>query len=175
MAMQWEDRARILLINFLEDYRTAYCLKDINYIDKIFANDAYIVTGKILSPRPPRKGDRADVVMDKETVVYQTKSKGEYIHSLRESFRGKEFVNIQFDECNAAKGYDGKEGMYAVQMRQHYYSNNYADQGWLTLAIDMRQEKDPLIKVRVWQQERNKDYSAETMIDKTISVRNQIN
>lgn len=175
MAMQWEDRARILLINFLEDYRTAYCLKDINYIDKIFANDAYIVTGKILSPRPPRKGDRADVVMDKETVVYQTKSKGEYIHSLRESFRGKEFVNIQFDECNAAKGYDGKEGMYAVQMRQHYYSNNYADQGWLTLAIDMRQEKDPLIKVRVWQQERNKDYSAETMIDKTISVSNQIN
>ena len=39
----------------------------------------------------------------------------------------------------------------------------------------MRQEKDPLIKVRVWQQERNKDYSAETMIDKTISVSNQIN
>lgn len=175
MSMQWEDRARILLLNFLEDYRTAYCLKDIEYIDKIFANDAYIVTGKILRPRPPKKGDRTDVVMDKETVVYQTKSKGEYIHSLRESFRGKEFVNIQFDECNAAKGYDGKEGMYAVQMRQHYYSNNYADQGWLTLAIDMRQEKDPLIKVRVWQQEQNKEYSAETMIARTISVSNQIN
>lgn len=170
MSMQWEDRARILLINFLEDYRTAYCLKDINYIEKIFANDAYIVTGKILRPRPSKKGDRADVVMAKETVVYQRKSKGEYIHSLRESFRGKEFVNIQFDECNAAKGFKEKEGMYAVQMRQHYYSDNYADQGWLTLAIDMRQDKDPLIKVRVWQQEKNDDYSAETMIEETISV-----
>lgn len=175
MSMQWEDRARILLINFLEDYRTAYCLRDINYIDRIFANDAYIVTGKVLKPRPSKKGDRADVVMDKETVVYQTKSKGEYMNSLRTSFRGKEFVNIQFDECNAAKGYEAKEGMYAVQMRQYYYSDNYADQGWLTLAIDMREEKDPLIKVRVWQQEKNDDYSSETMIEKTISVSRQIN
>ena len=79
-------------------------------------------------------------------------------------------MNIQFDECNAAKGFKEKEGMYAVQMRQHYYSDNYADQGWLTLAIDMRQDKDPLIKVRVWQQEKNDDYSAETMIEETISV-----
>ena len=60
--------------------------------------------------------------------------------------------------------------MYAFHMRQHYYSNNYADQGCLTISIDMRQEKDPLIKVRVWQQEKNDDYSAETMIEETISV-----
>ena len=174
MSMQWEDRARILLLNFLEDYRTAYCLKNLEYIDKIFANDAYIITGKVLKQRPSMETDRAQVNLAKDVVEYQTKSKSEYIASLKESFRSKEFVNIRFDECEAAKGYNAKEGMYAVQMRQHYYSNNYADEGWLTLAIDMRQEKDPLIKVRVWQQDRNSEYNAETMIEKTISVGNQI-
>ena len=103
-------------------------------------------------------------------VVYSRKTKEEYIYHLRNSFKSKEFINLRFEECNVAKGYYAKDGIYAVQVRQLYYSNNYADDGILTLAIDMRTEKKPLVRVRIWQQERDVEYNAEEMIERTISV-----
>ena len=56
-----------------------------------------------------------------------------------------------------------------------YYSNNYADEGILTLAIDMREDIHPLVRVRVWQAERDVKYNAEAMIEQTISVEGSIN
>ena len=103
------------------------------------------------------------------------KSKQQYIYDLYKSFASKEFVNIRFEECNAAKGYYTKEGIYAVQLHQLYFSNNYADDGILTLAIDMREEVNPLVRVRVWQQARDVKYNAEQMIESTVSVNNSIN
>jgi len=170
MSMDWEDKGRLTLINFLEDYRTAYCLKDIDYIKTVFADDAYIIVGKQLRKTQPKTNDAVKLNLSSETIEYQTKTKGEYIRDLNQSFRSKEFVNIRFEECDADKGYNEKEGIYAVQVKQHYFSNNYADEGFLTLAIDMRDEKNPLVKVRVWQKERNEEYTAETMIDRTIST-----
>ena len=170
MAMDWEDKGRLTLINFLEDYRTAYCLKDINYIERVFADDAYIIVGKLLKTSEKKSSDAISLNLPQETVQYQTKTKKEYITDLRQSFRSKEFVNIRFDECEPAKGYGPKEGIYAVQVKQHYFSNNYADDGYLTLAIDMRDGNNPLVKVRVWQKYRNEEYTAETMIDRTVST-----
>ena len=57
-----------------------------------------------------------------------------------------------------------------MQVRQLYTSNNYADEGILTLAIDMREEVNPLVRVRVWQQERDVNYTAEDMMDRTVST-----
>lgn len=170
MSMDWEDKGRLTLINFLEDYRTAYCLKDINYIQKIFSDDAYIIVGTELKTGTVKTTDQITLNIPENTVVYQTKTKKEYIADLRRSFRSKEFVNIRFGECSPAKGYQEKEGIYAVQLKQRYYSNNYSDEGYLTLAIDMRDEDNPLVKVRVWQKDRNEEYTAETMIDRTIST-----
>ena len=97
------------------------------------------------------------------------------IADLRKSFISKEFVNIRFEECNVAKGFYAKEGIYAVQVRQLYYSNNYADDGILTLAIDMRNDINPLVRVRVWQQARDVDYDAEKMIETTVSTSGGMN
>jgi hypothetical protein len=60
-------------------------------------------------------------------------------------------------------------------VRQLYFSNNYADEGILTLAIDMRQDTNPLVRVRVWQQERDVTYDAEKMIDETVSTSGSVN
>jgi hypothetical protein len=35
MSMDWEDKGRLTLLTFLEDYRTAYCLRDIKYIENV--------------------------------------------------------------------------------------------------------------------------------------------
>ena len=174
LGMDWEDAARLTLLTFLEDYRTAYCLKDLGYINKVFADDAYIVVGRVLKPSTKKFNDSVSGVLGERTVYVQ-KSKRQYIANLQKSFASKEFVNIRFEECNTAKGYGAKEGIYAVQVRQLYFSNNYADEGILTLAIDMRQDTNPLVRVRVWQQERDVAYDAEKMIDETVSTSGSVN
>ena len=170
MGMKWDDNARLTLITFLENYRTAYCLEDLDYIEKIFANDAYIIRGTMLKQSTRKFSDNPYAIT---TVVpkYEKMKKSEYINHLRRCFDSKEFVNVRFEECNVAKGYGAKEGIYAVQVNQLYYSDNYADKGVLTLAIDMRDEKNPLIRVRIWLNERDVTYNAEQMIERTVSVK----
>ena len=175
MSMDWDDAARLTLITFLEDYRTAYCLEDINYIDKVFADDAYIIVGRVLKQSTRKFSDSANYAFTTTKTLYSHQTKQQYIYNLRKSFNSKEFVNIRFEECNVAKGYYAKEGIYAVQVKQLYYSNNYADEGILTLAIDMREDTHPLVRVRVWQDERDVRYTAEEMIEKTVSVDGSIN
>ncbi len=176
MAMSWDDKARLTLIAFLEDYRTAYCLKDIDYIKRVFADDAYIIVGRVLKQSNKKFADNPYAINVNTTKTeYVRKSKQQYIYDLYKSFASKEFVNIRFEECNAAKGYYAKEGIYAVQLHQLYFSNNYADDGILTLAIDMREEANPLVRVRVWQQARDVKYNSEQMIESTVSVNNSLN
>lgn len=175
MSMDWDDAARLTLITFLEDYRTAYCLEDINYIDKVFANDAYIIVGRVLKHSNRKFSDSANYAFNSTTTEYSHQTKEQYILNLKKSFKSKEFVNLRFEDCNVAKGYGTKEGIYAVQVKQLYYSNNYADEGILTLAIDMREDVHPLVRVRVWQNERDLKYTAEEMIEFTVSVKGSIN
>lgn len=175
MSMNWDDAARLTLITFLEDYRTAYCLEDINYINKVFADDAYIIVGRVLKQSTHKFADSANYAFNNTKTQYSQQTKEQYIHNLRKSFNSKEFVNIRFEECNVAKGYYAKEGIYAVQVKQLYYSNNYADEGILTLAIDMRHDTNPLVRVRVWQSERDVTYNAEEMIETTVSVNGSLN
>ena len=179
MAKEWPERDRLTLITFLEDYRTAYCLRDINYINKVFSDDAYIIVGKVLQQSKKKYNDNPNLINQGGNVVYTQQSKREYVANLAKSFQSKEFVNVRFEECNVGKGYNAKEGIYAVQVRQLYYSNNYADDGILTLAIDMRKKEaeekvNPLVRVRVWQQERDVTYDAEQMIERTVSTEGSI-
>ena len=176
MAKEWVERDRLTLITFLEDYRTAYCLRDIKYIQQVFSDDAYIIVGKVLKKSDKKFNDNAELINDLNDggVVYTRYSKEEYIRNLQRSFLSKEFVNIRFEECNVAKGYNSKDGIYAVQVRQMYYSNNYSDDGILTIAIDMRNDINPLVRVRVWQQEKDLTYNAEQMIEKTVSTEGSI-
>ena len=175
MAKEWDERDRLTLITFLEDYRTAYCLRDMAYIKKVFSDDAYIIVGKVLQPSKKKYGDKTELINTDGKAVYTQYSKKEYLENLQRSFTSKEFVNIRFEECDVEKGYNTKEGIYAVQVRQLYYSNNYADDGILTLAIDMRREANPLVRVRVWQQKRDVTYTAEQMIVRTVSTGSDIN
>ena len=168
MAKDWPERDRLTLITFLEDYRSAYCLRDIAYIKKVFSDDAYIITGKVLQKSKVKYNDKNDLT-EGDKVIYTRHSKQEYVEHLTRSFRSKEFVNVRFEECDVCSGFASKKGIYTVQVRQFYASNNYSDEGILSLAIDMRAD-DPLVRVRVWQQERDTEYTAEKMMDRTVST-----
>jgi hypothetical protein len=45
---QWNEGNRMVLINFLEHYKTAFALKRLDFIQSIFADDALIITGSVV-------------------------------------------------------------------------------------------------------------------------------
>jgi len=147
----WKEVDRMVLINFLEHYKTAYALKRLNYIESIFADDALIITGEVVKVKP-----NADSRFHNNRIVrYNRQSKQEYIRNLKYSFQSKEYINIQFEESEVRKGGKG-DNIYGIQIKQNYHSSNYGDQGYLFLMADLKNPQKPVIHVRTWQPTKGK-------------------
>jgi len=150
----WNEVDRMVLINFLEHYKTAYALKRLDYIESIFADDALIITGYIVKV----KQNADSRYLNNPIVRYNRQSKQEYIQNLKYSFDSKEYINVRFEESNVRKG--GKGGnIYGVQIKQNYYSSNYGDQGYLFLMVDLNEPDEPVIHVRTWQPDKGENDS----------------
>lgn len=154
----WPEESKMILATFLENYKTAFALKRIDYIEDIFDDNAVIITGHVVKKQPKhREGNQPYLQNDKEreAVKYTRHSKQQYIRSLRESFRSKEFINIKFTDNDISRmGADGEE-LYGIQIHQDYYSPNYGDTGYLFLYLDITDPDKPSIKVRTWQPNRD--------------------
>ena len=140
------DKSQILA-NFLECFKTAYALKRIDYLEQLFDDDALIITGKVLQ----KINGNVEMGYKTNKYVQLTKQdKATYIKHLRRSFASKEFINIKF--ANNRIRHTKVDGIYAIQIKQDYFSSNYGDTGYLFLIIDIRNPKEPIIHVRVWQE-----------------------
>ena len=147
------------ILQFMEDYKTAYCFGDIDYLNKVFSEDAYILVGRKMKKNSnPRKIDASNMNLKNSNYEFIQKSKTEYIESLARVFKNNEFVNIQFDD-NKVKRVKREEEVYGIQIAQNYYSTNYADKGYLFLMIDLNDSSNPKIYIRTWQPEKNDDGS----------------
>lgn len=154
----WNESSKLLLINFLENYQTAYALKRYDYLESIFSDSALIIVGTELKRTAVSK-DMENFV--KDNIQYEQKSKTEFMESLRRSFKSKDYINLRFEDINMMKK-SGQE-IYGVQLKQNYFSNNYNDVGYLTLLVDLSGEL-PVIHVRVWNKDKNEYLSAKTII-----------
>ncbi len=157
-----EDRfasqeVKFFLIRFMENYKTAYCLKRLDYLQKIFDEDALIIVGKVVK-KSNRPDDSYYSNFSNEEVTYQKLSKKQYLSNLKRVFDLNEFVNIHFED-NTIKKAKKDINIYGIQIAQHYTSASYADKGYLFLMIDLRDTLNPLIHVRTWQPQKNKDGS----------------
>lgn len=148
---QWDERSRLTLINFLEDYQTAYALKRIDYLDQIFSDDALIIVGRVMQRRKLVDGV---YYKDESFIELNQKTKAEYIKSLNRAFNSREYINLKFRDTNFIQAANG-ENLFGVQIKQEYYSNSYSDVGYLFLIVDLR-EKLPCIHVRTWQPNKTK-------------------
>ena len=142
------------LMNFLEDYKTAFALKDIQYLESVFDDNAVIVIGKEI-----RRLNNKDngVQLNEKTYKYATYTKEQYLKNLRYSFRSQEFINIRFANNDVIKLGNGGE-IYGIQIKQDYYSSSYGDTGYLFLMVDLNDPEKPIIKVRTWQPERDPNF-----------------
>lgn len=144
----WSADSRIVLTNFLEDYQTAYAFKQLEYLKKIFSDDALIIVGHVLEYKPVTN----DGVLynNNKHVQRIKKTKAEYMADLERQFNNKKYINIHFTNLEVKQASGADKDVYGVQVRQYYNSSNYNDDGYLFLMVDLREEL-PIIHVRTWQ------------------------
>ena len=153
----WSEYARKILAEFLENYKTAYALKRLDYIRSIFDDNAVIITGKVVTRQANALGETGGEYLNNKYVQYTRQSKEQYMRNLERCFESNEYINIRFANNDIVKAGVGGE-VYGIQIKQDYYSTNYGDTGYLFLMVDLNDPKQPIIKVRSWQPERDPNF-----------------
>lgn len=145
---KWPESSRLLLVNFLEDYQTAYALKRHRYLESIYSDDALIIVGRFVK-RAPDLPDRMTLKQTKEEAELTRYDKNTYMQNLRTCFGNNEYIRLRFTETDFNRANNTSE-VYGIRVRQEYFSSSYGDVGYLFLLVDLRGAQ-PLIHVRAWQ------------------------
>jgi hypothetical protein len=145
-------RRRQIILDFLENFRTAYNRKDLDMIEKTFSENALIIVGKVIQ----EKTDGPDYLssLGKKKVELVRYNKQQYVSNLTSVFSKNKFIDVSFDDIEVVK-HGSKEDIYGVNLRQLWRSSSYSDQGYLFLMIDFEDESHPLVHVRAWQPEKD--------------------
>lgn len=151
----WSDYAKMVIATFLENYKTAFALKRLDYLESVFDDNATIITGHIIkkAPKVTMEGE-SFINSNNKLIKYTRQTKSEYMRKLKMCFQSNQFINIRFADNDVVKMGAGGE-TYGIQIKQDYYSTNYGDHGYLFLMVDFNDPDNPSIKVRTWQPDRN--------------------
>ena len=151
----WSDDAKMGIATFLENYKTAFALKRLDYLESVFDDNATIITGHIIkkAPKVAMEGE-SFINSNNKLIKYTRQTKSEYMRKLKMCFQSNQFINIRFADNDVVKMGAGGE-TYGIQIKQDYYSTNYGDHGYLFLMVDFNDPDNPSIKVRTWQPDRN--------------------
>lgn len=147
--LDWSEKSRTRIVGFLEDYRTAYATKNLEYLDKVFDDNAVIVLGKRLQVAPQLNKEG---YMNNHRVQFTQLTKREFLRNLRRQFQSKDYINLHFSQNRIYQLQKGVE-RYGIEIKQDYYSSNYGDTGYLTLIFDLTNQDQPVIHVRTWQEQ----------------------
>ena len=151
----WSDYAKMVIATFLENYKTAFALKRLDYLESVFDDNATIITGHIIkkAPKVAMEGE-SFINSNNKLIKYTRQTKSEYMRKLKMCFQSNQFINIRFADNDVVKMGAGG-ATYGIQIKQDYYSTNYGDHGYLFLMVDFNDPDNPSIKVRTWQPDRN--------------------
>lgn len=152
---QWGATAKLVIVNFLENYKTAFALTRLDYLESIFSDDALIITGRVVQPTSVENQIN---LQNKQHIVYNRQTKAQYINNLRRSFSSKEYINLQFSNLRVSKMGRGDQEVYCMEIKQDYYSSNYGDTGYLMLVVDVTDHDRPIVHVRTWQPEPDPEF-----------------
>ena len=91
----WSETARQTIVTFLENYKTAFALKRIDYIESIFDDDAVIIVGHVVK-RLEKTGSELNPYANNQFVKRTQYTKKQYMENLRRCFAQQEFVNMLY-------------------------------------------------------------------------------
>ena len=136
-------RRRQLILDYVEQFRTAYNQKDINFLNQVFSDDALIITGKVITTKHAEG-------FTSQKIQYNKQSKEQYIKNLRGIFARNSYIKVTFDEIEVMR-HPVNPNFYGVTLLQGWTSGKYHDDGYLFLLWDFTNENAPQIHVRTWQ------------------------
>lgn len=154
--VSWGDDVKAQIMEFMENYKTAYCLKRLNYIKDIFADDAVIIVGKVTRKggSSTNIGERQVSQFGRDIITLNRYTKDQYLSHLQKCFYNprNKYINVKFAEndIQTLNSFNGHK-VYGIQIKQLYNSATYGDVGYLFLMVDMTDADKPQIKVRTWQ------------------------
>lgn len=152
-----DKERQMIIMQYIERFRTAYNQRDSNYIEQIFSDDALIITGNVVTVR---KNDDLGGLSQK--VQYTKQTKEQYIRNLKRAFRRNKWIDVKFSEIGENGENGGCAGItrsvidptkYGVRLRQEWNSSTYSDKGYLFLLWEFPESGNPIIHVRTWQPE----------------------
>ena len=151
-----ELERKMQILKYCDRFRTAYCTKDIKYLEQVFSDDALIITGNVVMSKP------SDMGPAKAKVEYKQQNKTQYLNNLKRAFARNKYIDVKFSEigengedsgCGTVTRSANNKNMYGVRLRQEWKSSNYSDVGYVFLLWDFSNEDAPVIHVRTWQPE----------------------
>lgn len=139
---------RMQILHYVEQFRTAYCQKDIKFMNNVFSEDALIITGRKVLPRKTEVGKSPN-------FEYTKQNKAQYLSNLGRLFKSTKYVNVKFSDITIERN-GAKPHLYGVTCIQDWNSANlsgaqYSDMGRVFMLWDFSDEDHPVIHVRTWQ------------------------
>lgn len=139
-------RRRQMILDYVEQFRTAYNTKDISFLNQVFSDDALIITGRIIKPKATKDMNR----WNSPKIEYSRQNKEQYLSKLSGVFKRNQRIRVTFDEIKVLM-HPTKSDWYGVTLHQGWTSDSYHDDGWLFLLWDFSDDSHPTIHVRTWQ------------------------
>lgn len=139
---------RQIIVDFIENFRTAYNRKDNAMLNSVFSDKALIITGRVVKEKP--NSDLTRLTLNNNRVVYIKQTKQEYLMKLAQVFKTVKFINVKFSDIEIVE-HPKFDSIYGVTLKQSWRTDRYHDEGYLFLMIDFRDSDNPLIQVRTWQ------------------------
>lgn len=136
-------RRRQMILDYVEQFRTAYNQKDINFLTQVFSDDALIITGRVITQKQAEG-------FSSQKIVYNKQSKQQYLANLTQIFKTTSYIKVTFDDVEVMR-HPVNANFYGVTLHQGYTSNRYHDDGYLFLLWDFTDEAHPQVHVRTWQ------------------------
>lgn len=139
-------RRRQMILDYVEQFRTAYNQRDLQFLNQVFSEDALIITGRVITQRHPEG-------FMSQKIRYNKQSKQQYLNNLSKVFYRNNYIRVSFDEIEVMR-HPTNPNFYGVTLHQGWTSSTYHDEGYLFLLWDFRNEYAPEIHVRTWQPDR---------------------
>ena len=114
------------ILDFVEILRTAYNMRDMDFIKQVFENDGIIEIGG------------------------QKELKGQYLRNLQKAFLNNDNVKTDFENIEVMR-HPANPNFYGVTLLQGWTNGRYQDKGYLFLLWDFTDADAPQIQVCTWQ------------------------
>ena len=135
---------RMMILDYVEHFRTSYNQKDLKFLRQVFSDDALIITGKVIKVR------KSEMSPSGNKVVYTTQTKHQYLENLSRAFKANSYIKVQFDDVVIVE-HPTIRGIYGVTVHQKWNTARYSDEGYVFMVWDFRNPDTPQIHVRTWQ------------------------